>query len=266
MVERFIDVTGGRLYCDTVGEGEPLVLVHAGIADSRMWDPQVGPLSAQHQVIRYDIRGYGQSSDPTCEVAHHEDLLAVLDDLGVDRARLLGVSLGGIIVIDFALAHPERVRSLVLVATCPSGYDGWGGEIRQGWEEENAAMETGDFERATDVALRMWVSGPARSPDDVDPSVITRFREMAELNVPRQGEGGEIWVEPPAVGRLDEIDVPTLVIVGDKDQPDMIQSSRMLAREIRGARMKEMAGVAHLPNLEKPEEFNRLVVEFLRTV
>jgi pimeloyl-ACP methyl ester carboxylesterase len=266
MPELFVNVPGGRIFCETVGRGEPLILIHAGIADSRMWEPQVDPLSQKHQAIRYDVRGFGRSSDPAGDFRHYEDLLAVVDKLDIRAASLVAVSMAGSIAIDFALAYPERVRALVLVATGPNGYDRWGDEIRRGWAEENEALAAADLERAVEINLRMWVDGPRREASEVDPAVRARVREMLELNLPRDGEGEALDLEPLAIGRLHEIDRPTLVIAGDKDQPDIIDSSRLLAREIRGARMEELAGVAHVPNMEKPEEFNRLVLDFLAGV
>lgn len=255
MSEGTVVVPGGTLYYEQTGEGDSLVLLHAGIADGRMWNDQIPEFSERYRAIRYDVRGFGRSSDPTGNFAHHEDLLALLDHLAVDRAHLLGVSMAGSIVLDFGLAHRERVESLVLVATGPNGYNRWGDEIRAGWREEEEALEGGDMERAIEINLRMWVDGPSRAPGDVDPTVRSRVREMLELNLPRQGEGEAQDLEPLAIGRLGEIRAPTMVIVGDMDQPDIIESSRLLAREIAGAELREMAGAAHLPNMERPQEF-----------
>jgi pimeloyl-ACP methyl ester carboxylesterase len=266
MTEGYVEVPNGRLYVEAIGAGDPLVLIHAGIADSRQWDDQLAPFSERYHVIRYDIRGYGRSTDPDGDFAHHDDLLAVLHHVGAETANLVGVSLAGSIIIDFALAFPGRVLSLIPVATCPNGYDRWGDEIRSGWAAENAAMEAKDFARATEICLEMWVDGPQRSAGDVDPVVRQRAREMIDLNEPREGSGEELWLEPEAVGRLGEISVPTMVIVGDKDQPDMIEASRLIAREIPGATIESMPGVAHLPNMERPDEFNRLVLDFLASV
>jgi len=263
MTDGTIEVPGGSLYFQQTAGGDPLVLIHAGIADLRMWDAQVGPFSERFQVIRYDVRGFGRSSDPAGDFFHHEDLLAVFDYLALARAIIVAVSMAGSIAIDFTLAHPERVERLVLVATGPNGYDRWGDEIRHGWSEEAEAIEAGDMERAIEINLRMWVDGPQRTPGQVDPTMRQRVHEMLELNLPRQGEGEALDLEPLAITRLDQIKAPTLVIVGDKDAPEIIDSSRLLAREIGGARIQEMAGVAHLPNMERPEEFNRLVLDFL---
>jgi len=263
MSDGTVEVPGGSLYFEQSGAGEPLVLIHAGIADSRMWDAQVGPFSRHFHVVRYDVRGFGRSTDPAGDFYHHEDLLAVLDHLSLPSAHLVAVSMAGSIAIDFALSYPQRVRSLTLVATGPNGYDRWGDVIRGQWTEEEAAIESGDIERAIEINLRMWVDGPQRASGEVDPSVRSRVREMLELNLPRQGEGEALDLEPLAITRLGDIQAQALVIVGDKDAPEIIDSSRLLARGIGGVRMEEMTGVAHVPNMERPEEFNRLVLDFL---
>ncbi|HEV8573578.1 MAG TPA: alpha/beta fold hydrolase [Dehalococcoidia bacterium] len=266
MTEGFAPVPDGSVYYEVIGGGPSLVLVHAGIADCRMWDGQMPLFSQSHRVVRYDVRGFGRSSDPAGDFAHHEDLFDLLKHLSVARATIIGVSMGGTLTIDFALAHPDLVSALVLVATGPNGYDRWGAEIKQGWAEETAALEARDIEGAIEINLRMWVDGPARSPAEVDPAVGARVREMLAHNLPREGEGEAQDLEPLAVGRLDEIDVLALVIVGDKDQPDIIASSGLLAERIQGARLEVIRDTAHVPNMERPEEFNRVVLQFLDTV
>jgi pimeloyl-ACP methyl ester carboxylesterase len=140
-----------------------------------------------------------------------------------------------------------------------------GDEIRQGWAEEEAALKAGDMERAVEINLRMWVDGPFRAPDAVDPAVRPRVYEMLTHNLPREGEGEARDLEPLAAGRLGEISAPTLVVVGDKDAPEIVASSRLLAAEIPGARLEVMFDVAHVPNMERPDEFNRIVLEFLES-
>jgi pimeloyl-ACP methyl ester carboxylesterase len=263
MTEGFVDVPGGRLYFETIGDGPPLVLIHAGVADSRMWDAQVDSFSKRYRVIRYDVRGFGRSSDPTGDFRHFDDLCSLLDHLAFARAHIVAVSMAGSIAIDFALAYPESLDRFVLVATGPNGYDRWGEGIRSGWQAEEEALKAGNLGEAVEINLRMWVDGPRRKPGQVDASVRERVREMLELNLPREGEGEAQDLEPLAIARLSEIRTPTLVIVGDRDAQEIIDSSRLLAREIAGARFEEMAGVAHLPNMERPGEFNRLVLDFL---
>jgi pimeloyl-ACP methyl ester carboxylesterase len=261
------EVNGASLYYDVTGNGEPLVLVHAGIADRRMWDGQLQALGERYRVIRYDMRGCGRSEAPAdLPFSHHEDLRGLLDYLGIERALLTGCSIGARTVIDFALAHPERVRALALVCPSISGFES-DEEPPEEWDELVAADEAGDLEKVSELEVRIWVDGPYRSPDDVDSALRDRVREMnliALRNEPHLGE--ELQAGPPAVNRLAEIRVPTLVVAGDLDRPEVGARAELLAGSIPVAQMVVMNGTAHVPSIEKPEEFNRVVLEFLRGV
>jgi len=151
----FVSFNGGQLHFESAGVGPAVLLIHAGIADMRMWQPQLEAFSRQYRVARVDVRGFGQSSVPNGDYAAHEDIRAVLDAAKVESAAIVGVSMGGTIAIDFVLAHPERARALVAVATGPNGYDRWGDEIRKGWAAEEAALAAGDMERAIEINLQM---------------------------------------------------------------------------------------------------------------
>jgi 3-oxoadipate enol-lactonase len=258
------EVNGASLYYDASGDGEPLIFVHAGIADRRMWEGQLGAFAERYRVIRYDMRGCGRSEAPTgAPFSHHDDLRGLLDFLGIERAILVGCSIGARTVIDFALAHPERVRVLALVCPSVSGFESHE-EPPAEWDELVAADEAGDLERVSELEVRIWVDGPYRSPDDVDPVLRDLVREMnliALRNEPDMGE--ERPVEPPAVTRLAEIQAPTLVVAGDLDRPEVGTRAELLARSIPRAQKEVMSGTAHVPSMEKPDEFNRVVLEFL---
>ncbi len=257
-------VNGARLAYEVVGEGELLVLVHAGIADMRMWAPQVGPFSEYRRVVRYDMRGFGKSPMVAGPFSHHEDLCGLLDSLGVGRASFVGCSMGGKTVIDFALENPGRVEALVLLGAPVGGFDP-DTEPPKEWEEMVAADEIGDLEHLSELEVQVWVDGPHREPDVVDPAVRDLVHEMnlIALRNEASGLGDERPLEPPAVGRLDEIQAPTLVIVGDLDHPEILAAADLLTREVPRAEKAIMHGTAHLPNIERPEEFNTLVIEFL---
>jgi 2-hydroxy-6-oxonona-2,4-dienedioate hydrolase len=260
----FAEVNGARLYYEIAGEGEPLVLVHAGIADSRMWDRQLGVFAHRYRVIRYDMRGFGRSAMVQGPYAHHEDLRALLNFLGIERVFLVGCSIGGGTIIDFALQNPGRVRSLVLIGSAVGGFEP-GSDPPEQWEELVAADEARDLGRVSELEVRIWVDGPYRGPDRVDPGVRDLVREMnlIALRNEASGLGDERPLEPPAVDRLAEIQVPTLIIIGDQDQPEIIEAGDLLERSIPLARRAVMPGTAHLPNMESPDEFNRIVLEFL---
>ncbi len=260
----FADVNGARLYYKVSGEGHPLLLLHAGVADSRMWDDQFSVFAQHYNVIRYDLRGFGQSAMPPGLFSSHEDVAGLLNFLNVEKAYVIGQSFGGYIAIDFTLAYPEMVDALVLGAPNVSGYE-LSEEVERFCAEEEEALDRGDLAAATELNLRMWVDGPNRTPDQVNPAVRERVREMQlhafSLSTPEDVE--EQPLTPPAIMRLAEIQVPTLIIVGDQDVPDFLKISDILAAGITGAKKVVIPGVAHLPNMEKPKEFNRIVLDFL---
>jgi pimeloyl-ACP methyl ester carboxylesterase len=258
------DVNGAVLYYEVAGEGEPLVLVHAGIADGRMWDAQVDAFSRRYRTIRYDLRGFGRSPMVPGPFSHHADLRALLDDLGIDRAALVGCSMGGGAVVDFALENPERAEALVLVGAAVGGLEFDEGPLGE-WVELVAADEAGDLERVSELEVRMWVDGPRRGPDVVDPAVRDLVREMNLIALKNEATqpGEELEPETPAASRLSQIRAPTLVLVGDEDRARTLAAADLLGGAIPGSRKTVMSGTAHLPNMERPEEFNRLVLDFL---
>jgi 2-hydroxy-6-oxonona-2,4-dienedioate hydrolase len=259
------DVNGARLHYEVVGEGEPLVLVHAGIADSRMWDAQIEAFAHRYRVFRYDMRGFGKTAMVKGPYSHHEDLRSLLDYLGVRQAHLVGCSMGGATVLDFALRFPERVAALVLVGSAVSGFEVDVERPKQ-WDELVAADEAGDLERVSELEVQIWVDGPGRQPEDVPAAVRDLVREMNLIALRSEASelGEELPPEPPAVDRLVEIGAPSLVIVGDSDQPRITAAADLLERELPNVRKVVMPGVAHLPNMERPVEFNRIVLDHLQ--
>lgn len=257
------------IYAEVAGEGPALALVHEGICDSRMWDPQWERYAPSFRVLRLDLRGFGRTPLEPGRFSNARDLLDTLAEHGIERTALLGVSLGGRVVLEVALARPELVTALVLVAPGLPGYD-WSQETQDAWGEEEAALEAGDLDEAVEVNLRTWVDGPGRQPEDVDPAVRERVavmqRRALELQVPVGEDAEEELLVPDLVERLGEIEVPTLVIVGDEDRPDMQAIVRLLEREIPGARLETIPATAHVPSMERPREFDELVLPFLREV
>ena len=260
----FAEVNGAALYYETVGAGEPVVLLHAGIADRRMWDPQLEALAKRYRVVSFDRRGFGRSPLIDGPYAHHEDLRGLLDGLGIERASLVGCSMGGAAAIDFVLRYPERARSLVLVGSAVSGAKSEEPPPKE-WDELVAADEAGNLERVSELEVRIWVDGPYRSPEEVDPAVRDLVREMnlIALRSEASGLGEERPADPPAAERLGEIQVPALVVVGALDRPEIVARSEALARNVPRARKVVLEGTAHVPNLERPEEFNDAVLAFL---
>jgi 3-oxoadipate enol-lactonase len=255
------------LYAEVAGAGPELVLVHEGICDSRMWDEQWERYTREFRVLRCDLRGFGRTPLEPGSFSNARDLVEVLEHHGFERPALLGVSLGGRVVLEVALARPQLVRALVLVAPGLPGHD-WSQELQAAWGEEEAALEAGDLAEAVDVNLRTWVDGPRRQPEDVDPVVRERVGEMQlralELQVPVGDDADEELLVPDLAERLGEVQAPTLILVGDEDQPDMLAITERLEREIPGARRATITSTAHVPSMERPQEFDQLVLPFLR--
>ncbi len=259
----FADVNGARLFYEVSGEGPPLVLLHAGIADHRMWDHQVDEFARRYRVIRYDLRGFGKSDLPPGPFSMRDDLYRLLTMLDVDRAHLVGVSMGGGIAVDFALDHPDMAGALVLVGASLGGRKP-SDEYRRLSEATLAAVGGDETHRRVEAPLRMWVDGPSRTSDQVDPGVRARVKDMIVGNLGRPWDKATPQpLDPPAIARLGEVRAPTLVLVGELDVPDILATADLLASGIPGARKAVLPGVAHMPNMEMPAEFNRAVLAFL---
>ena len=258
-------VNGAQIAYDMAGSGPAVLLLHAGIGDRRMWDAQI-PAFAEHcTVIRFDARGFGETRKPDAPFSPYADAIALLDHLGISRAHVIGVSMGSQTAIETAIAAPERVSSLVAVAArtgtpvSPA--------LRAGWERVDELYEAGDIAGAVEYELRMWVDGPDRGPDAVDPEMRERVREMNAALFARDDEAGEeIPLDPPAAERLAEIAAPTLIVYGDKDVHDVRQAAGPLASTILGAQLAVIPDAAHLPQMERPELFNEIVLGFLLEV
>ncbi|MBA2681736.1 MAG: alpha/beta hydrolase [Ktedonobacteraceae bacterium] len=260
----FLDVQAASLYYEVAGKGYPLLLLHAGVADSRMWDDQF-PIFAQHyRTLPYDLRGFGQSRWESGPFASYEDPVALFNLLGVQKAHVIGISFGAIVALDFALAHPERVASLVLVAPSVGGTQP-SEQIRRFSQEEDALVEKGDLPAATELNLRFWVDGPQRTATQVNPTVRQRVYEMQyhAFTVPMPEDADEQELQPSAITRLADVRVPTLIIVGDLDLPEKLELTAHLASSIPGARSEIITGAAHMVSMEQPQQFNRIVLNFL---
>ena len=252
---------------EQAGQGSPVVLVHEGIADSRMWEPQWEAYAERFRVVRFDMRGFGQSPPAVGTFSLSGDLVELVDGLGLGPAALIGMSLGGAVAMETTIARPDLVSRLVLVGPGLRGF-GMNDETKAGWAEEEAALERGDDDEAVEVNMRMWVDGPSRSPDQVDPEMRRKLGEMQRRAIELWRESGEEDGDHQSLvedwgDRLAEIAVPTLILVGELDRPEMHAIAERLEVEIPSSRRETIAGSAHVPNMEQPDEFDRLVLEFL---
>jgi 3-oxoadipate enol-lactonase len=260
-----MDVTlnGARIHYERSGKGFPVLFIHAGIADSRMWEPQVAAFAKHFDVIRPDQRGFGESELPPVTWSPVEDLLALIDELGLKPVHLVGCSMGGAVAIDFALDHPERISKLVLVGSAIGGFT-FRPEHADVFAEAAAARKAGDMVALNEAMLHLFLDGPDRPRGYVAEPLRELFLDMNGRALRADFASAPTKdLDPPAVGRLGEITAPTLVLVGDKDVPTVLEAADLLRDSIPNARKAIIHDGAHLPNVEHPEEFNRLVLDFL---
>jgi pimeloyl-ACP methyl ester carboxylesterase len=266
--EGFISHNGARIHYTSTGKGTPLIFVHAGIADSRMWQPQIEFFSPRYQVITFDLRGFGQTAMSANDFSSADDLKAVMDGLGIKQAVLLGCSMGGSAVINFTLQYPQRTLALVPICASIDGFEVEDSEASLAiWTQAQEARQQGNFERYAEHVIRLWIIGQRRKPEEVDPALRAFVKEMLRTSFDTPADQGKpIQPIPPAAGRLGEIQAPTLVIAGQEDVPEMEPYVQKLASDIPGARLVVIERAGHLPGLERPAEFNRLVADFLTEV
>lgn len=255
-----MDVPGGRLYYETDGDPEssPILLLHAGIATLRMWDPIVEALAQDHFVVRFDTRGFGRSRSDDVEFSNLDDVLALMDGLGLGSATLIGSSRGGQIALDVTVEHPHRVDGLVTVGAGPSGFP----EVELSDAEEDlvetmdSAWANRDWPVLMDAEVRLWAVGADRDTAEVDPDFVETARTLNRMNidtidecpVPRP-------LEEPAFDRVVDIDVHTLVVVGEYDVTPALVEFEYLAEQIPDADSVRIDDAAHLPSVERPGAF-----------
>jgi pimeloyl-ACP methyl ester carboxylesterase len=258
---RDVSVPDGRLAVwSNDRPGPPLVLLHGGGLDHRMWEPQVTAFADTRRVVLVDARGHGESSTATAAYRHCDDLAAVFDALALGPATVVGLSMGGGTAVDLALEHPDLVAALVVsgVGTSePTFTDPWVLDVFAEWR---AAEETRDPQRWLDAFLR-FLPGPRRSLEDVDPAVAEAVRRMGWDTL--QHHAVDTFVPPtPVTGtweRVPSIGVPVVVVSGELDSPDHVGMGHRLAASVPDGRAVDIAGTAHYPNLEEPTAFNDAV-------
>jgi 3-oxoadipate enol-lactonase len=265
----FVDVGGGRLYYESAGSGPPLLLIHGGLGSLRMWDHQVPAWSERFQVIRFDTRGFGRTETDEVEFSNRADAVAVLEHLGHESAFVVGQSRGGTIALDLALERPAAVRALVLISAGASGLEPQlpaGGKAPP-FEEMERLWEAREWAALAELETRVWVDGWGQPPDRVSATLRRQVHGwILDSYRAEKNEGLPQPLDPPAAGRLGDVQVPTLVMVGLADEPGARASARQISASIRNARLIELDGVAHMVQLEEPERVTSVVLEFLSDV
>ena len=267
-VTDFVETNDTKLYYEMMGEGHPLVLIHGGYMDRRMWDDQFAEFAQHYRVIRYDVRGFGKTELPPVPYTDRQDLFHLLSFLGIEKAYVMGLSLGGEIAIDFTLDYPNMVDALVLVGASVSGapvmelitQEQLQQHIRQ-WTPFEEAQARRDLAGMVEGIMNHPTLVPSADYADARKRVRENLSEYSFAWVLEAGQ--KQATEPPAWGRLGEIHTPTLIIVGGDDDKLLHTFADKLEQDIPNTMHVTIAETHHMPNMEKPQEFNEIVLEFL---
>jgi 2-hydroxy-6-oxonona-2,4-dienedioate hydrolase len=262
----FVNSGNAQLYSETAGEGMPFVMIHAGVADSRQWNNEFAFYARNYEVVRYDLRGYGKSEPVEGEFSHMDDLVAVLNTLGLhEPIVVMGCSMGGGLAMDFALTHPSRMRALIMVGSGPSGLE-LDVPTPAKFAEAEKAFEAGDLDLVCEIETQIWFDGTGRAPEQVNQAM----RKLAyEMN--RQALAHEVKqlgkrlpnTQTPAFDRLSDLKIPVLIIVGAHDTSYILAATDYMVEKIPSAQKVIIEDAAHLPNMDHPEKFQAIVTNFL---
>jgi len=261
-----LDVPGARLAVEDEGVGEPIVLVHSAIVNRRSWDA-LTPLLVQfgYRVVRYDMRGFGESTAQAVEFSPRADLFAVMDARGIGKAAVIGNSWGAMNALEAAIESPDRFAALVWLGGGVGGFEGGKTpEEQRLMDAEAKAEEDGDLDLAAELDTRIWVDGvgqpSSRVASDVREAVKRMDREVLE---PGREYGTPVQPERRANDRLAELSIPVLAIVGELDTSGTRAAARRLADGAANVRLESWPGIAHMIAMEAPDRVASLLVEFL---
>jgi pimeloyl-ACP methyl ester carboxylesterase len=262
----FLAIGSAHLYYEMAGNGQPIVLIHAGVADNRQWNNEFVDLSQDYRVLRYDLRGYGKSCPVDGEFSHMGDLIALLDKHHLDQSLvLIGCSMGGSLAVDFALEHPSSVKALVLVGSGPSGLC-LDVPNHPSKEDAERAYNERDLDLVAELEAKIWFDGMERTAQAVNKDMRALALDMNRLALSHDDRrlGKRLPdTDTPAVERLGELDVPVLVVVGEHDIPYSQAAADYMVENIPFSRKVVMEGAAHLANMDHPGRFQGAVRSFL---
>jgi pimeloyl-ACP methyl ester carboxylesterase len=265
-------VNGACLYYECAGEGRPFVMIHAGVADNRQWENEFVHFAQHYRVVRFDMRGYGASEPVAGDFSHLADLTALLEYLHIDDPMILmGCSMGGGIAMDFALAHPAKVHALIMVGSGPSGLQldvPIQARLRLRYLVGIFARRLRAFDWMAELDTKTWFDGIGRTSAQVDQVMRKLAYDMSRRAVVHESKklGKRLRdSDTPAAKHLGSLRIPVLVIVGVHDLPYLLAAAEHMAQHIPSVQKVLMQDAAHLPNMDQPAEFRRVVETFLGT-
>ena len=262
----FANIDNAKIYYETAGKGMPLVMIHAGVADSRQWNNEFTDFAQSYQVIRYDMRGYGKSEPVDGEFSHLSELVSLLDALEIHGpVVLMGCSMGGGLAMDFALTHPSRAKALIMVDAGPSGLK-LDVATPSKFADAEKAFEAGDLDLVAEIETQIWFDGMDRTPEQVNQAMRKLLFEMNRIALSHEVKqlGKRLPnTQTPAFDRLEDLDIPVLVIIGAHDTPYILAAADYMTEKLPSARKVIIEDAAHLPNMDQPHEFHGIVKDFL---
>ncbi|MFJ9899589.1 alpha/beta fold hydrolase [Streptomyces sp. NPDC091280] len=262
----FASADGDLAYLD-LGTGTPVVLLHSGFADHRVFDEQIPALARDFRVIAPDIRGHGFSANASRPFRWADDLGALLHHLDPGPVVLVGLCMGAAVATDTALEHPGLVRAVVVSGAGTSAFEYTDPQLLEHQAHAGRLLAAGDLAGWLDQFAR-GVAGPHRTTDEVAPSVLRRLRELTSHTLAKHTPGERDWHVPlgDPWPRIPALDVPVLAIHGALDWPDSIAMAQRFTDTVPDGRSTTIEDAGHYPNMEQPEEFNAILGEFLRSL
>lgn len=267
LITGYLEIGKAKIYYEEKGTGTPFIMIHGGFIDRRMWDEQFEYFSRSYRVIRYDVRNHGLTTSDAEVYTYSDDLYNILEKLNIEKAIVMGLSMEGMITIDFAIAHPEKVIAIIPVSSGVSGYV----PVDSVWinfnRDLNRAFQNDNVESALEIMLRTWTDGPKRTPEQMDKTIREKVKMMLRNTYDKWDSRVKLQkLNPPAIDRLSEIKVPVLTIYGDIDVQGIIDLADKIVKEIPGAKKSVISNAAHMVSMEFPKEFNEIVENFLETI
>ena len=257
------EINGKQINYETAGRGEAVIFIHGMSLDKRMWDKQWKTFSEKFRVVRYDVRGFGKSTRVTATHNPVEDLKALMDFLKIDKASLIGHSMGGNIALNFAIKHPERVSKIISVDAIIDGFANRTPELTQLFKEVIDSTR----EKGWQVAKKIWLRSPLFKlyhADSNSQALIEKIVSEYHGDHFYNRSWAPVYGEPSTAASLLQIKAPVLIITGEKEERTLLLGADLLHDKIVSNKKLVLSGSGHFPNLDAPGDFNKACIAFIQ--